>query len=73
MLTGKETAQTAGVLAELSDSGWPEWPGWPETCMEITEMGISSEVMMMMMMIALFRRNKFHLEHAGGSACERSL
>ena len=46
-------AQTAGVVAELSDSGWPEWPGWPETCMEITEMDISSEVMMMM--IALFK------------------
>ena len=35
-------AQTAGVLAEPTDSGWPDArvPEWPETCMEISEMDI---------------------------------
>ena len=33
-------AQTAGVLAEPTDSGWPEWA---ETCMEISELNIRNE------------------------------
>ena len=42
VLTGGEMAQTAGVLAEPTDSGWPDArvPEWPETCMEISEMDI---------------------------------